>query len=120
MRISDWSSDVCSSDLNRLQPGRHRTPLSGPLMAADASRHAHRGTVECHSMLIHERGVLRIGAGKADHPPADHVAIAAVGRIGAEALYGVGKQRLEEYGRVDPLELDGAGRDRKRGGGGKS
>src|SRR3546814_9769096 len=26
MRISDWSSDVCSSDLRRRQPGRQRRP----------------------------------------------------------------------------------------------
>src|SRR3546814_4773898 len=41
MRISDWSSDVCSSDLSALSPGVHdqypasAQQVSGPARAAD-------------------------------------------------------------------------------------
>src|SRR3546814_6911720 len=50
MRISDWSSDVCSSDLRRGKPDR-------------ASAVSHR-------LLI---GLARFGAGALRQPPAHHV-----------------------------------------------
>src|SRR3546814_7044387 len=41
MRISDWSSDVCSSDLGAVHPSAHREH-DGPAFAADAD-HAQYG-----------------------------------------------------------------------------
>src|SRR3546814_7941897 len=35
MRISDWSSDVCSSDLRRLREGRPARPRAGRAQDAD-------------------------------------------------------------------------------------
>src|SRR3546814_13119579 len=37
MRISDWSSDVCSSDLLRLQPGASRAKVDGPARLDDGA-----------------------------------------------------------------------------------
>src|SRR3546814_19668802 len=51
MRISDWSSDVCSSDLIAVaDPERHERDLQrvGAVRAADAVRH----TDECSEMLL--------------------------------------------------------------------
>src|SRR3546814_4141455 len=35
MRISDWSSDVCSSDLHHLGPGERRLGIDDPALLAD-------------------------------------------------------------------------------------
>src|SRR3546814_16499681 len=43
MRISDWSSDVCSSDLNRLQLGSHQSGAAG----LDLSPSGHRRQKLC-------------------------------------------------------------------------
>ena len=50
-------------------------------------------------------------AGKADHLPADHVAIAAMDGIGEEAFRHVLQQRAEKALRVDAVEFDLAGFD---------
>src|SRR3546814_3817164 len=64
MRISDWSSDVCSSDLLRL-PGHYRRPAEPPgLYDPRARGHEHRApagrtqgaammeTVKCELLVI--------------------------------------------------------------------
>src|SRR3546814_9766364 len=38
MRISDWSSDVCSSDLGRGEQRRHRLTIARPTAACRATR----------------------------------------------------------------------------------
>src|SRR3546814_9364007 len=44
MRISDWSSDVCSSDLRRRQrQGRRHAPDRGARPVPDPRRHRHDG-----------------------------------------------------------------------------
>src|SRR3546814_10819563 len=40
MRISDWSSDVCSSDLKMLHPGRRRAAGLGKGRSLDAGQRA--------------------------------------------------------------------------------
>src|SRR3546814_14391901 len=40
MRISDWSSDVCSSDLARQRPRRYVDPLGLLLFAFDGTRNS--------------------------------------------------------------------------------
>src|SRR3546814_18968866 len=54
MRSSDWSADVCSSDLRRLvpDPRRDRDGFGGdePDRSADGRRHAHRAAlVDVHN-----------------------------------------------------------------------
>src|SRR3546814_18501344 len=52
MRISDWSSDVCSSDL--VYPlcvhaaSADRSPLMEKMMESGVQRHAHSGSVAAH------------------------------------------------------------------------
>src|SRR3546814_3511533 len=65
MRISDWSSDVCSSDL-----AGHRTDV-GAAMTADlrfvthtAERHAHELAIDCIRDRAPERSLA--DAGRAD------------------------------------------------------
>src|SRR3569623_1508438 len=48
-------------------------------------------------------------ARKTDHIPRHHVAIAAIDRIGEEALHGVLQHEIEEHLAVDLAELDLAG-----------
>src|SRR6185437_9133285 len=52
--------------------------------------------------------IVVAGAGKADHFPADHVAVAAIDRIGEEALLRVVQYVLEESLRAGAVELDRA------------
>src|SRR3546814_666460 len=51
MRISDWSSDVCSSDLRRRPPGRHHRARTGaaPYRAAPGLRRLMSRCFQCDS-----------------------------------------------------------------------
>src|SRR3546814_2838677 len=69
MRISDWSSDVCSSDLDRDRVGTGRQRLLGALVVdplPDALFHPHPGTAGATA----ERGRLA----------ARHFAVLEIGR----------------------------------------
>src|SRR3546814_8718151 len=57
MRISDWSSDVCSSDLQGAADHRRAQDLQG------ADRRGHDG--QCHALLFGEPGAAR-GQGGCD------------------------------------------------------
>src|SRR3546814_4543953 len=61
MRISDWSSDVCSSDLSIRAPVKSRAPSRGPI-----------SVIRCDGVEIH-RSARRHGVSDADilHP-VDH------------------------------------------------
>src|SRR3546814_5990723 len=52
MRISDWSSDVCSSDLQR-QPVRHdpRCVMEAQRIAPRRSRHPHLAQQTAHALF---------------------------------------------------------------------
>src|SRR3546814_2760144 len=56
MRISDWSSDVCSSDLGRYERGHE--PRVGAVLAFSASRSMPVGHVAMVSKVVSEREVL--------------------------------------------------------------
>src|SRR3546814_20876969 len=62
MRISDWSSDVCSSDLNRRGGGPALTPAVG------AHRHHQRVAVDANLELIDQ---LALALGTRAGRPAD-------------------------------------------------
>jgi len=47
---------------------------------------AHRRPIELDAVLIDQVVIGGVGAGKPDHPPAHHVAVAAIDRIAEEAL----------------------------------
>src|SRR5579862_5676737 len=57
---------------------------------------AHRLSLELHSMSVDRFVVISVGSGKADHPPRNHVAVAAVNRIAEEALDRHLQQHVEE------------------------
>src|SRR3546814_16697304 len=69
MRISDWSSDVCSSDLDDAQPAgepggedQRLVQLLAELMGAGAARRAGPGRVQLADVEGRERSdVLKIG-----------------------------------------------------------
>src|SRR3546814_7171879 len=46
MRISDWSSDVCSSDLQRREERLHGVPLSSSAVSGDALEKAGTSNIE--------------------------------------------------------------------------
>src|SRR4051812_10000016 len=58
--------------------------------------HGERLPVQRHAVAPVELRVGGVGAGEADHPPAHHVAVAAIAGVGEEALDGVGQEGLEE------------------------
>src|SRR3546814_4924217 len=66
MRISDWSSDVCSSDLAEIEIGdRQRHPILHPLeVAAQRLRHDDRLLV---NLLEHEMAVVALRHEVAGH-----------------------------------------------------
>src|SRR3546814_594102 len=54
MRISDWSSDVCSSDLHDLHRGARGGVVVAAVMVGGDQRNGHRGQVE--EAAFHRRG----------------------------------------------------------------
>src|SRR3546814_2400339 len=83
MRISDWSSDVCSSDLNMVQPG---APRHGPGMHQD-----HLRPVEALRQSLRV-DVLQLAVGGQQHaaPRADdeRVGVGQIGRASCRARVG--------------------------------
>src|SRR3546814_12911954 len=109
MRISDWSSDVCSSDLRKtLADQRHRA-------VANLGR-AERLGVEAACLLDLERGLLRdaIAGATADDIEAGRVLERGEGRRPVErpgAIERVGKrlQRGAQRGVPGPVRADRKG-----------
>src|SRR3546814_8571614 len=69
MRISDWSSDVCSSDLNPL-PYHLATPQQARDDRAARMRPARGGRTLIEPVAIPQREA-RLGGGAAGHGPGD-------------------------------------------------
>src|SRR3546814_21034105 len=86
MRISDWSSDVCSADLHRVQAGH------GPSPGAGADR---VGIVQIDDMADAVAGMvaLHIGAGSGQHAGPGRMAGPGLGP--GEAVAGDRKSVLE-------------------------
>src|SRR3546814_4630688 len=77
MRISDWSSDVCSSDLMRedrrsCSHGREHLDLRGRvghmIFAAHDMRNAHLNIIDCGGQHIKPGAILTPDHGIADQP----------------------------------------------------
>src|SRR3546814_11485152 len=117
MRISDWSSDVCSSDLSLpFLPGASTQRWSGKKLAAEAAptRAGERRLDDsAHRRPAQTQAVLAAGL----VVPGDGFVIAVEGVVHA---------RLKRPVRIEGVrhtQVDGpvaAQADRKRGGGGKS
>src|SRR3546814_9009728 len=75
VRISDWSSDVCSSDLKGLMPN----PKLGTVTpnVADAVKAAKGGQVE---FRVEKAGIIHSGIGKASFPAEDRSEERRVGK----------------------------------------
>src|SRR3546814_17868861 len=94
MRISDWSSDVCSSDLLAERAGR----LAQTLLVLDAFQQP----------LLHGAGGYRLLAaegGKATHPIFEFPDIARPG-VRHQPVDGLGVQGLERHAHRRPLIQD--------------
>src|SRR5205823_6127720 len=75
-------------------------------LALEAVGDRYRQRVVRHAVLFHEMRVHRRDARKTDQLPTDLVAVAAVDRIGEEALDGVVEQHVEEEARRHGLEWE--------------
>src|SRR3546814_2631643 len=87
MRISDWSSDVCSSDLPKCAPTKHREllrPGMQPVLAAFGvalalpDRHARLDLVDDVATGGEGGGAVRGGDADPDRDVADHEVAGAV------------------------------------------
>src|SRR3546814_11065299 len=66
MRISDWSSDVCSSDLTEFEAGRPAFDDAGPSLAALARRHGGVSVIANGSLDDPDRAAAFLAKGDAD------------------------------------------------------
>src|SRR3546814_15493121 len=112
MRISDWSSDVCSSDLRRVQEKRHRPGMLPP-RGVDAERVLGR--------MVRRRG--SIVARRQDALFQQRTALARASERGRRGLeqrqvyYMVARAYRRAHGRRAP-GFEQRKRDRKSAGGG--
>src|SRR3546814_20172073 len=88
MRISDWSSDVCSSDLVATIESREAATISGDLRAAQARAAQAKANYERERTLYEAKVTARadLEAARADYEAA---AAQAAGPSGAAAAAGV-------------------------------
>src|SRR3546814_1465925 len=70
MRISDWSSDVCSSDLTRVYESLHRLPRQ------QRARWKDNETLNA-TALVHEAYMKLVGGGVADENRSHFLAVAS-------------------------------------------
>src|ERR1043165_7829188 len=77
--------------------------LRGPL---DAPRDAHRRKREALVVALDPVEIIVTGAREADHFPRAHVAIAAIDRVGEEALLDILDKLLEEILALGAFELE--------------
>src|SRR3546814_8258675 len=66
MRISDWSSDVCSSDLTEFEAGRPAFDDAGSSLAALARRHGGVSVIANGSLDDPDRAAAFLAKGDAD------------------------------------------------------
>src|SRR3546814_5512187 len=94
MRISDWSSDVCSSDLVATIESREAATISGDLRAAQARAAQAKANYERERTLYEAKVTARadLEAARADYEAA---AAQAAGASGAAEAAGV--SRSEEH-----------------------
>src|SRR3546814_5744603 len=105
MRISDWSSDVCSSDLERLHGGVGAGPAEGP----DVARVGGIGDVDHGDAVAGDVGAVA-GPGHVGvaTPPTER-AVPHQAQAAAVALLGptgelVGERDVARYARLGPVE----------------
>src|SRR3546814_2508587 len=88
MRISDWSSDVCSSDLLGIPVLADRTGVGGNLQNHQVVyivAQLRRGAAQPESLKSHSIAALRYSSGAADCPPLD-MSISISSKTGWHAL----------------------------------
>src|SRR3546814_14021691 len=94
MRISDWSSDVCSSDLFPAEINLH---YCGPDMPGGVGRHA---SAKIHLLHSVDRQSINAVAASPDKP-GDHV----VANAAEELVLGPVVGLTQQYHRFGPLHL---------------
>src|SRR3546814_18105287 len=95
MRISDWSSDVCSSDLRPLDEGRKGELLSD--QPPDRIRHSYAATIRMRAGLAEFR----------DRQPAGPDALAQPARHHCAARSGKGRVLMADHAGNADLHLTG-------------
>src|ERR1700730_9422362 len=66
---------------------------------------AHRGPIELEAVRIDQVVIRGVGAGEPDHPPGDHVTVAAIDRVAEEAFERALPEVGEEYVRGYAAEI---------------
>src|SRR3954463_14150085 len=66
---------------------------------------AHGRSFKLHAVAVDRFVVVRVCAGKADHPPRHHVAIAAIHRIAEETFNRHLQQHVEEHGGWNAVQV---------------
>src|SRR3546814_17654402 len=88
MRISDWSSDVCSSDLLGIPVLADRTGVGGNLQNHQVVyivAQLRRGAAQPEALKSHSIAALRYSSGAADCPPLD-LSLSISSKTGCPAL----------------------------------
>src|SRR3546814_13218450 len=108
MRISDWSSDVCSSDLRSIRAWRATLPDAGRRGKVDAlpteTTEMNDATSLAAATAAPDGAVLRVQAGRPDAPIPDEVTRGGM---------------VESLHRVIAAVVDADGRERKSAGEGR-
>src|SRR5262245_33290034 len=96
------SPTITTSFFGRMRAMRV-SPFRRPVRAA---HHAHGRQRIALVVAVDPVQIVVTGAGKPDHLPRNHVAVAAVDRVGEEAGFDVDDDPLEKRSAVDAIELD--------------
>src|SRR3546814_18715358 len=115
MRISDWSSDVCSSDLDRQNvAGRRLSPEQSPILpvgllvtAAVFRMSAARQQIQERNMAYYDYD-YRSRSDRSRAPRGDRMSNPSSGGV-------YGRRRSEGEGRYGPSSRSGVGDDEARG-----
>src|SRR3546814_5293971 len=94
MRISDWSSDVCSSDLRdeRLRRHQHRHDRHHHDAATDASRRSDEGGDRAED----DKGYRRRESDVGRNQPLDHICVEPEEEIGLQGLIARSEEHTSE------------------------
>src|SRR3546814_9891937 len=103
MRISDWSSDVCSSDL-REGPGVKASGGEGVALAGAAGHHPFHA-LQRHAIVFIDVAIDDVRDRRPAAVPADHADIGML-PVDRHAVRGDDRQSVVEYGPGQAVVLD--------------
>src|SRR3546814_18912273 len=99
MRISDWSSDVCSSDLLSIESAQERT-VAPVRVRGDASSQFLTGILQSAPLLAREHDLVIEVAGELISKPYIDLSVALMRRFGVEVQRDVSAAAAPRYTRA--------------------